>query len=318
MFFFDAHSDIGVLVHLANKGLVKRELVDTYFDQMRRGPVRFSIVQLGGDFDHFDVDLRRSESVLAVLESMQREMAENQFLLHVQSKAELDRVAGSDDSGVIFSIEGCAAIDPEFVILDRLCSQGLRMFALTHNGANIYASGCEVKDDAGLTEHGRKLLDHASELGMILDLVHIGEKSFWEAIEYTSTPVYISHSNSKSLYDHFRNITDEQITAIAEKNGIIALNLLSEFTCDLGDPASLDRWLDHVDHMVDLVSVKHVGLGPDFFRYMMPELDYVGNIDDPSLLGGVPAALSSRGYRDDEVSRICGENLFDFMSRWLG
>jgi membrane dipeptidase len=317
MHFADAHSDLGVLIHLAEEGLMPRELADTYFEQMKRGHVVFSLVQLGGDFDHEGVDLRESRRVLGVLESVLGEVEQQDWLELVQWSSQLEALHTTGRSGVVLSLEGCSSIDPEFKTLETLHDSGLRMFALTHNGPNIYACGCEVKNDTGLTRLGEQLLDRGHELGLILDLVHIGERSFWDALEYTSQPVFVSHSNSKGIYVHMRNISDEQIMAIAERGGIVALNFLSEFMDDSGGPVRLERFLDHLEHMVGLTSIKHVALGPDFYCYMMPELEYVGGLDNPSLLSLLSDALSESGYSEEEAELVCWRNLQSFLERNL-
>lgn len=319
MWYADAHSDIGVLIHLTREGLMPRSLVDTYLEQLKQGNVLLSIVQLGGDFDHLGIDLRESNNVLAVLGSVVHEVENNDALEIVTSGTSLaDVTTPSSQTRIILSLEGCAPIDPEFRVLETLHERGLRAIALTHNGPNIYASGCAVETDTGLTKHGEKLLDRAADLGLLLDLVHIGERSFWEAIEYSSMPAFISHSNSKSLYDHMRNITDEQVKAIAERDGVVALNFLSEFTDDPSVPVLLERFVDHLDHMVDLTSIKNVALGPDFFRYMMPELDYVGDVDNPSAFPKIAEVLDERGYGKREIDLVCHENLRIFLEESLG
>lgn len=319
MWYADAHSDVGVLMHLTRNGLMPRILVDTYLRQLRQGNVLLSIVQLGGDFDHLGLDLRHSENVLAVLDSVVCEVENGEALEIVTSAAGLaDFAVARPQTRIVLSLEGCTSIDSELRVLEILHERGLRAIALTHNGPNIYASGCAVERDTGLTKDGERLLDRAAELGLVLDLVHIGERSFWDAIEYSIMPVFISHSNSKTLYNHMRNITDEQVKAIAERDGVVALNFLSEFTDDPSVPVPLERLVDHLDHMVGLTSIKNVALGPDFFRYMMPELDYVGGVDNPSAFPMIEEVLDERGYSRQEIEFVCHENLRMFLEKSLG
>ena len=151
---------------------------------------------------------------------------------------------------------------------------------------------------------------------MMQDLVHVGEKTFWDAYEYAKQPVYVSHSNSKSQFDCVRNITDQQIQAIADRNGVIALNFISEFI-DAQEKVSLDRLIDHIDHMVELTSLNSVALGPDFFQYLMPELGYVGDVVGPADLIRIPPVLEAQGYSKKEISKICHKNLVQFISSSL-
>ena len=234
------------------------------------------------------------------------------------SKKNIDDITERGKSAVILSIEGSAVIDSEFKILDILYKHGLRSLAITHDYENQYGCGCRVEKDTGLTADGERLLDYAAKKGILLDLVHVGEKTFWDAYEHATQPVFVSHSNSKSVFSEPRNITDQQIQAIGERKGVIAVNFISEFLDSQKGVAPLDCLVDHIDHMVELTSTENIALGPDFFQYLMPELDYVGNVAGPADLVRVPPALEKRGYSEKEISKICHENLVRFISSSLG
>jgi len=318
MQFADAHSDLGILMHMVEVGEAPRHLVDDFMNGLEITKVGLSVVQIGGDFDHSIYDFRDRDTVLQTMSLFQTENIKKYPYLEVAvSKQDIEDITRRGKSAVILSIEGSAAIDTEFETLDILYNQGLRSIAITHDGQNQYGSGCRVEEDTGLTPDGERLVEYTSKKGMILDLVHVGEKTFWGAIEYASQPVFVSHSNSKSVYNDVRNIKDQQIQAIGERNGVVAVNFISAFLDPQKGVVPLERLVDHIDHIVELTSIENVALGPDFFQYLMPELRYVGDVGGPADFVRVPPALKERGYSGKEISKICHENLVRFISASL-
>jgi len=318
MQFADAHSDLGILMFMVEAGATPKHLVEDFMRGLEIAEVGLSVVQIGGDFGHAEYDFRDRDTVLKTMSLFQTESIKKYPHLEVAvSKQDIEDIARRGKSAVILSIEGSAAIDTEFETLDFLYDQGLRSLAITHDGQNQYGSGCRVEDDTGLTPDGERLLEYAAEKGMLLDLVHVGEKTFWGAIEYASQPVFVSHSNSMSVYNNVRNITDQQIQAIGERNGVVAVNFISEFIDSQKGLVPLERLVDHIDHIVELTSIENVALGPDFFQYLMPELRYIGDVGGPEGLVRIPPALEERGYTEKEISKICYENLVRFISSSL-
>ena len=315
MRFADAHSDLGILMFMVEAGGAPGHLVEDFMKGLEKAEVGLSVVQIGGDFEHDEYDFRNRDTVLQTMSLLQTEsIKKHPFLQVAVSKQDVEDITRRGKSAVILSIEGSAAIDTEFETLDILYNQGLRSIAITHDGQNHYGSGCRVEDDAGLTPEGVRLLDYAAKKGMILDLVHVGERTFWGAIEHASQPVFVSHSNSKYVYDDCRNITDQQIQAIGERNGVIAVNFISAFIDSQKGIVPLERLVDHIDRTVELTSIENIALGPDFFQYLMPELRYVGDVGGPADLVKIPPTLEERGYSENEISKICYENLVRFIS----
>lgn len=316
MLYADAHSDLGILIHQVGAGLVQRDVLELYFTQLKQGVVPLSIIQIGGDFGQEELDYREYEIVSRSMNEVGKEISVNQPDFEIIIKgSDLEEAIKNDRTAFILSLEGSSSIDVEFEVLDALHQQGLRCLALTHNSANQFASGCREKVDKGLTTLGEKLMDYAEEKQLIIDLVHIGERSFWDVLDSTQIPVFVSHSNSKRICDHFRNLTDEQISAIAERDGIVALNFISEFIDR--EKATLDVLIDHADLMIELTSIKNIALGPDFYAYFNTDWEYVENVDNPSELFRVSDKFSERGYSKKEIESICYENLSRFVKRHL-
>ncbi|CAH0343944.1 hypothetical protein BCI9360_00171 [Bacillus sp. CECT 9360] len=171
----------------------------------------------------------------------------------------------------------------------------------------------------GITHFGVQLIEEAEKLGMIIDVSHLNDEGFWNVVEIAKKPIIASHSNSRLLADTMRNLTDEQIKAIASKGGVVGINAVSIIVAMEDENSDLEHYLNHIDHMVDLVGIDHVGIGldlcNDFFKYMSPDdlvsmprkpFDVIdGHQNLPRLIEG----LIKRGYKDQELEKILGGNL---------
>lgn len=209
----------------------------------------------------------------------------------------------------ILSIEGGEPVQGGPGILRMLYKLGVRILSFTHFPRNLIADGSgEMGSKSGLTTLGTRLVEEMNRIGMMLDVSHINEPGFWDIIERTKSPVIATHSNCKALCDHHRNLTDDQIRALADKGGVIHLSYCGGFikqgvTRDNISEVSLDNWLDHLDHAVKLVGPDHVGLGSDFDGGCgFPGLDNATKI--PNITRGMVA----RGYSDDDIEKILGGN----------
>jgi len=163
--------------------------------------------------------------------------------------------------GAFLSLEGAEGIccDPEQ--LELLRNMGFSMVSLTWNANNPLA-GCSVCDGGGLTSLGKVFVQEAQRLGMVIDVSHISDKAFWDIIDITQQPVIASHSNSRAVCGHSRNLTDEQFCAICETGGCVGINLYSAFLTN-SDEATFDHVLGHIEHFMELGGLGHISLGGD-------------------------------------------------------
>ncbi len=143
--------------------------------------------------------------------------------------------------------------------LNKLYELGVRMIAPTWNFKNKIACGVMEKEDTGLSAFGEKIVCEMNRLGIIIDVSHLSERSFWDVCRITKRPICASHSNSKSVKDNLRNLTDEQFVAIAKTGGVIGINFYPPF---LGD--SIEDIVRHIDHFLSLGGEDNIGLGSDF------------------------------------------------------
>ena len=170
-------------------------------------------------------------------------------------------------------------------------------------------------------------------LGVVFDVSHLNERTFWDVLETSTRPVVASHSNCRALFNHARNITDEQIKAIAARGGVISL-MIQSFVLSPAI-ARLDDFLRHVSHAVELVGVDHVGFGYDFIEFVsgldLMKMDYlppdrppgenahkvIREIRTHAELPVLTEALLRRGYSRSDVGRLMGGSWLDFLTRAL-
>jgi len=234
----------------------------------------------------------------------------------VTNVAELERCLRDGTFGAILHFEGAEAIDPEFAVLRLGYRLGLRSLGLTWSRPNIYAEGVGPEDRGrGLTQLGRALVRACNELGVLLDVSHLNDAGFWDVIECSTQPVVASHSNCRALCPVPRNLTDEQIRALAAKGGLLGINFHVGFLragAERPEDVSLGDVIAHIDHVAELVGVDYVAFGSDFDGATMPR-----DLPDVAALPRLVEALLRHGYDDAAVSKICYENwLRVFRTVW--
>jgi microsomal dipeptidase-like Zn-dependent dipeptidase len=212
---------------------------------------------------------------------------------------------------------------------------GMRVFSLSHNRRNLLTDGCGERTSGGLSFLGVDVVKELNRLGVIVDVSHMSEAGFYDVLEHTTAPVIATHSNARSVCDHPRNLTDDQLRALAQNGGIICLNFYRDYLRKDGDQASLDDLLKHIEYITDLIGVGHLGLGPDFMdapaELVAPALKYVDptgdhgltvekymvgprGIEDNSRFGNVALNMEERGYGPDEIDGVMGENFLRLLA----
>jgi membrane dipeptidase len=274
-------------------------------------------------------------------------------MIIVHSPAQLNSAVKNNLFAAMIGVEGGHMIEDRIDYLDSLFRRGTRYMTLTWNNSTSWAtsamdesSGKLSADKKGLTDFGKQVVKRMNELGMIVDLSHVGEQTFWDAISVTTKPVIASHSCAHALCPVFRNLKDDQIRAIAKNGGVIHLNFFSGFVDSnfskrnaafverhkaerdsllkinpepyFADSKLFDKYadevkalrpplsalLDHLDHIVKLVGVDHVGLGSDFDGInSAPQ-----QLDDVTNFPLITAELRKRGYSKKAVRKILGGN----------
>ena len=206
---------------------------------------------------------------------------------------------------VFLGIENGCALAGNIDNIDYFYRLGVRYITLCHNGDNLLCDSAMQSLDThnGLSEFGRQVVLKMNAVGMMVDVSHVGEKSFWDTVALSTKPIIASHSCCKALRNHPRNLTDEQIRAIARSGGVVQICLYKHFLSDT-DVATVADAVRHIKHVVELVGVDYVGIGSDF--------DGGGEIagaTSENQLINITKALIKEGFDDDEISKILGGNL---------
>lgn len=203
----------------------------------------------------------------AVFEVALKELKANSDNISICYKHEdLIQTQNEGKIGVILGIEGLKYLEKPEDIID-LYHKGFRHASLSWNEANSYAGGVSFPEQ-GLTDKGRKLLQIMQDLHMIIDLSHANPKSFDEIISATKGPIIISHGNVKALCDHPRNYTDEQLLKIKSRNGVVGLCAVANFISKDPELQTVSYLAKHIDYLVKLIGIDHIGLGLDVCYYL--------------------------------------------------
>lgn len=221
-------------------------------------------------------------------------------IVQVTTVAGIEQAQREGKVAAVLSIENGDALGGEVRALDVFYQQGVRMLGLTWNPSNALGDGALGREHGGLTDLGRAVLQRMEALGIVVDVSHLSEAAFWDALRATRGPVVASHSNASALHPHPRNLTDDQLRAVARRGGVVGVNFYPGF---LG-AAAMERVLDHIAHMVRVMGVDHVALGSDFDGISQAP----AGLEDVSRLPNLTAGLQARGYAVEQIRKIMGEN----------
>ncbi|QOR35211.1 membrane dipeptidase [Clostridium sp. 'deep sea'] len=269
-----------------------------------------------------------SQNFINPFEGSIKEISTDKKLIR-QYKDELVLVNTTDDIikakeqnklAIILNMQEASPIGLQFENVSLFYEMGVRHMLLAYF-RNHFADGCWEESNAGLSILGKKLVEEMNNVGMVVDLSHVGFKSTMQAAEISSQPVIYSHSNVYKLCNNSRNITDEQIKACAQTGGVIGIIMIGAF---LNDPqASPESVFKHIDYICELVGPEHVGIGSDFvedtealwknvdksviFRKKAGEI-YEGVSYQPEKITELIMVMLQHGYNEKTIKAILGEN----------
>ncbi len=262
------------------------------------------------------------------------------------STNDIKRIVKQKKQAILIGMENGYPLGEDLALVKKYYDDGVRYITLCHSKDNqICSSSTDKNEDKGLTNFGSKIIKEMNRLGIIIDVSHVSDKSFYDILKKTKTPVIASHSNVRSLCDHPRNMSDNMLKALAANGGVIHVNfvnsylktpienpqrdsafaeLKSNFDFDNmtkeerkkfhtemnrlnkefpSDEATLKDVVDHIDYIVKLIGVDHVGIGSDFDGG-----GSVKGIFDVSEMGNITSELIKRGYSEKDIKKIWGEN----------
>lgn len=238
------------------------------------------------------------------------ERAPDRFAI-VRSAAELKSTVAAGRIAAIIGVEGGHALEGRLDRLQSWWEAGVRLLTITWCNSNELADGGwdEYQPHAGLSRLGRDAIKEMNRLGMIVDVSHCSEKSFWQILDTSTAPVVASHSGVRALCDHPRNLTDKQIKGLAQHGGLLGMVFLPAFLVSEPAAATIEHVINAIDHVVQLVGPEYVGFGSDWDGFGAGP----AGLEDVSKLPAVTAGLLERGYPEEGLQLILGQN---FLRVW--
>ena len=249
-----------------------------------------------------------SEWTWRLLETVESIYARTDSFVPALRAADIREAKRSGRVAGLLAIEGGEAIggpDEGIGNLEAFYSRGVRLMTLTWSRRNAIGRGVEVEGTDGLTEFGRKVVARMEDLGMIVDVSHLSDEALLDLLKIAQRPLVASHSNSRALCPHPRNITDELAEGIAGTGGLVALTFPGDFIDPEPAKVSFDRFMDHVEHMLSVVGADHVGIGSDFDGFGDK---YGVAVSDCTWVPVITAGLLGRGHRREDVAAVMGGN----------
>ncbi len=219
----------------------------------------------------------------------------------------------------LIGIEGGTAIEKNLDNINTFFTMGVRYIGLTWNNSNGISTSAmdavEKNKKGGLTEFGISVVKRMNETGMLVDVSHMSEAAFWDVIQNTTSPVIASHSDCYSINPHFRNLTDDQIKAIAKNGGYIGVNFYDKFLeKNPTGETSIDKVIEHIDNIKNLVGIDYVGIGSDFDGGITPPKE----LYDASCYPEITKRLVEKGYTAEEIRKFLGLNFLRVFKKVCG
>jgi len=310
MIIIDAHCDTALSLQEGGGNLYE----NSYHLDLKRLLSSGKRVQFFAAFaDPREYRNRELVKVLSVIDTLYSEAEAHRDKIKVcLSSKDVKDALDEGKVAAILSVEGGEALNGELSVLRQLYRLGVRSMLLTWNYRNMLADGAEEPDGAGLTEFGRQVVLEMERLGMIVDVSHLCEASFFDVMGIAKAPVIASHSNSKAVCDNPRNLSDPQLFAIKKNGGVIGLNFYPYFLNNT-EKASIDDVINHIEHICSVTGEDHVGIGADF-----DGIECVAEgIEGPDKFINLFERLAQLNYPERLIRKLAGLNFLRVIEQVL-
>jgi membrane dipeptidase len=348
----DSHIDTIQRVLIENVDLSRRSSTGHVdIPRLREGGMRAPFFALWvPTYYHGAEAVRRT---LQLRDAMQRVLdAQRSQMELALTASDVERITGAGKIAAVLTIESGHAIDDDLAVLRTYYRLGIRSMTLTHfRNTNWADSSTDKPAHNGLTEFGKQVVREMNRLGMIVDISHVADKTFYDTLQVTTQPVIASHSSCRAISDVPRNMTDDMVRALAKNGGVIGINFGEGFlnqkdaemlkqsinTISYREPnltgkeldayaaknyqqqigkaqkafATVDDVVAHIDRVVKIAGIDHVGIGSDYDGIAAPPQ----GLEDVSKMPAVVAALLKRGYKEEDILKILGGNFLRVMRR---
>ncbi len=327
----DGHFDLLMDVDMQRKAGRQRVIETDYLTRFLNGGV--NVILAAVYVDSAFLPDHATTKAIEQIKSLYVEITESSDkLMLVQNAADIQLAIETGKIGFLLSLEGAEPIGDNIENLKVFYDLGVRNLGLVWSRRNLVGSGSEFSanrtgSSEGITAFGIELIKEAENLGMMIDVSHLNDQGFWDVFEITKKPIIASHSNCRSLAGTMRNLTDEQIRAIASINGVIGINATNLLTSDDDENSNIENLVNHIEYIVDLVGINHVALGLDLCKDVMKYVDSkdleklprtpFDVIDGHQSLSNLTRELILRGFSDKEIALILGENYLRVFNELL-
>ena len=299
------HRDSKILVdlHKMNEGRQDATIMVAYLPQPKIGETFSSLVDFDvqGPLEYADLIFDKIEEITE---------ANRKYISIARTPGDLYEDKRNGRKSIMLGIENGIALNGQLQNLQHFAQRGVVYITLCHNGDNEIcdsAKGCNTH--GGVSRFGEQVIREMNRLGIMVDMSHAAEKSFYDALEISSMPIVCSHSSSRALCDHPRNLTDDQMRALAAKGGVAQTTLYPGFLKKDGEATIIDA-IEHLEHAIKIMGIDHVGLGTDF--------DGDGGVKglaDSSELINFTRQLLARRYSERDIQKIWGGNFLRVMGQ---
>lgn len=242
--------------------------------------------------------------------------SESDRVLPVRSYADIERAFSQGKHGALLSIESATGLKNSPELLERFYNVGVRVIGLTWLSNDLAKSNRVFDDgeeDTGLSEIGREFVKRGNELGIIWDVSHASDKTFWDLCEISAKPVIATHSNFRSPCSHSRNLTDDMARQIIKDGGMIGLNLACGFIHEEREKQTVEYLFKHLDHCLELGGENNIGFGCD--------IDGIGRYPEPLTreysIHDQLIDYMQKHYSESTVEKVAGQNYLDYLKKWL-
>lgn len=299
------HRDSKILVdlHKMNEGRQDATIMVAYLPQPKIGETFSSLVDFDvpGPLEYADLIFDKIEEIVE---------ANRKYISIARTPGDLYEDKRNGRKSIMLGIENGIALNGQLQNLQHFVQRGVVYMTLCHNGDNDIcdsARGCNTH--GGVSRFGEQVIREMNRLGIMVDLSHVAEKSFYDALEISSMPIVCSHSSSRALCDHPRNLTDDQMRALAAKGGVAQTTLYSGFLKKDGEATIIDA-IEHLEHAIKIMGIDSVGLGTDFDG----DGGVIGLADSSELINFTRQLLARR-YSERDIQKIWGGNFLRVMAQ---
>jgi membrane dipeptidase len=302
---FDLHNDVLEMIYYSEPNYHLSDFHNYHHTDIPR-------LKLGGvDYQFFVVwvdpdDANYYQSALNLFNIFSNELSLNTGDLgQARTADEAASLKQSNKIAAVLAVEGGHVIENDITKLDTLYALGMRYLTITWNNSTDWAVSAQDGRSAtvGLSDFGKQVIRRLDTLGVIIDVSHVGIKTIDDILQTTKNPIIASHSGARKLYDHYRNLNDDQLIAIANSGGVIGVVFYHWFLS--GSNRDISQVVDHIDYIKNLVGIDHVALGSDFDGIS----SMIIGLEDVSMFPNLTLELLKKGYSRSDIEKILSGNI---------